>query len=262
MALINTLAISLYLVSTTVIIKSLASEDFKFVFWSLPGILSLMAIVAHGLSVYPYLFFNIGINLDVYTTGSLVSLIIATFVFLGSKSRVISPMSFIVFPFCALMIALPLIFSTGMPVEYGLITSFHIALSLLAYSLFTVGAIQAFFIWLAEERLKRRRPIMTLLPPLPIMENLLFRATGLAFALLTGGILVGLSEIESIEEQLLSHKVIFSLLAWATFLTLLCGRLFFNWRGRKAVHLVGIGFVFLASGFFGSKFFLEVILTR
>ena len=137
----------------------------------------------------------------------------------------------------------------------------HVALSLLAYSLFSIAALQSLYIIVAEYKLKNHTPIMKLLPPLTLMENLLFQITSVAFFLLTIALLVGLSVVENVFNQHLSHKIVFSIVAWLTFLALLFGRYFKGWRGRKATYLVVGGSVSLAIGFLGSKFVLEVLLA-
>ena len=103
---------------------------------------------------------------------------------------------------------------------------------------------------------------MNLLPPLRLIEELMFFSTSVAFILLTVGLLIGAISIDNIFEQNLAHKIFFSVLAWLIFLLLLIGRIKFQLRGRKAVYLIIGGFILLATGYFGSKFVLEIILGR
>ena len=126
-----------------------------------------------------------------------------------------------------------------------------------------------------RDELKRLRPVVIGLtelpdeawvrldpPPLADMERTLFQLTGIAFAALSCGLVIGVFYIEDIRGQHLSHKIVFSLLAWLTFAVLLAGRHWRHWRGRRAVKYVIAGFVLLALGFFGSKIALELILQR
>ena len=62
--------------------------------------------------------------------------------------------------------------------------------------------------------------------------------------------------------QHLAHKTVLSALAWLIFGVLLFGRLRFGWRGRRAVRLVLSGIVLLVLAYFGSKFVLELVLSR
>jgi len=138
----------------------------------------------------------------------------------------------------------------------------HVALSLVAYSLFAIATLQAAYLAFAERRLKQHAPVMEFLPPLPVMERLMFQLTAVAFVLLSIGLALGSAYIEDIRAQHLAHKISFSALAWTTFAVLLVGRHWRGWRGRRAVKYVITGFVLLAVGFFGSKVALELILQR
>ena len=59
-----------------------------------------------------------------------------------------------------------------------------------------------------------------------------------------------------------SHKVIFGILAWLIFGTLLFGRLRWGWRGRIAQRWTLAGFLVLLLAYIGAKFVVEVILHR
>jgi ABC-type uncharacterized transport system permease subunit len=111
-------------------------------------------------------------------------------------------------------------------------------------------------------KLKKHTPVLGFLPPLPVMEIMLFQITGVAFVLLTIGLTTGVMYIENISDQNLAHKIVFSVLAWITFATLLAGRHYRNWRGTNAINSIAIGFVLLALGFFGTKIVLELVLQK
>ena len=67
----------------------------------------------------------------------------------------------------------------------------HIVLSLIAYGLFAIAAVQAVYLGVADYKLRHHRPSMEFLPPLPTMETVLFQLTGIAFVLLTGSLILG-----------------------------------------------------------------------
>jgi ABC-type uncharacterized transport system permease subunit len=58
------------------------------------------------------------------------------------------------------------------------------------------------------------------------------------------------------------HKTVFSMLSWITFAVLLVGRERFGWRGRKAARVLYAGSGLLLLGYAGSRFVLEVVLSR
>ena len=103
---------------------------------------------------------------------------------------------------------------------------------------------------------------MNFLPPLPTMEAVMFQLTLIAFVLLTLSLVLGALSIENIRAQHLAHKIVFSVLAWAVFATLVVGRWRYGWRGRHGVKYVCAGLVLLALAYFGTKIVLELVLHR
>ncbi len=142
----------------------------------------------------------------------------------------------------------------------------HFLMAMLAYSLFTLAALHAILMAVAEKRLHRGRmtPLFAGLPPLLTMEALLFRLIHIAFALLTLTLASGVFFSEQIFGKALplNHKTVFALLSWAIFAALLYGRHRYGWRGRKALRWTLSGFVALLLAYVGSRFVLEVLLNR
>ncbi|HET7312826.1 cytochrome C assembly family protein [Salinisphaera sp.] len=138
----------------------------------------------------------------------------------------------------------------------------HIILSMLAYGLLTLGAVQAAMLSLQHRQLRQHPPsgLFTTLPPLQTMETLLFRLIGAGFFMLSLAIVTGALFINHLFEQHLAHKAVLSVVAWLVFAVLLFGRWRYGWRGRVAVRGVTIGYVVLALAYFGSKLVLELIL--
>jgi ABC-type uncharacterized transport system permease subunit len=140
----------------------------------------------------------------------------------------------------------------------------HVSLSILAYSLLSIGAGLA-VLFLFRERTLRRRQLTAwtrILPPLESLETALFTALVAGFSLLTLALFSGLMFLEDIFAQHLLHKTVLSLVAWGVFAVLLFGRFRLGWRGRQAVHWVLAGYGLLALSYFGSRFVLEFILGR
>lgn len=142
----------------------------------------------------------------------------------------------------------------------------HLLVSLLAYSLFTIAALHALLMALAEHRLHDRMlsKMLRNLPPLLTMESLLFRIIGAGFVLLTLAILSGVVFSEELfgKAMQFSHKTLFALISWCVYAVLLGGRHFYGWRGRTAITWSLAGFAMLLLGYLGSKFVLEIILHR
>lgn len=225
--------------------------------------LALAALAAHAAALYPAVVVAGGINLGIFSAASLVAWLVAAIAAAALVSAPVASLAVVILPFAAAVLALSLVFHHPHVVHAqapGLVL--HIALSLVAYSLFAVATLEALYLAFAERRLKRHTPVLSFLPPLPVMEQLLFQLTGVAFVLLSCGLAIGAFYVEDIGAQHLAHKIVFSLLAWLVFAVLVIGRYHFHWRGRRAVKYVIAGFVLLALGFFGSKFVLELVLGR
>ena len=174
----------------------------------------------------------------------------------------------LVLPVAALAVPLPAIFPGLEPsgaqvaaTEFRL----HLALAMIAYSLFVIALLHAALMAVAERQLHGKISLLVSnLPPLLTLEKLLFRVIGAAFVFLTLTLATGIAFSETLFGRALraDHKTIFALLSWATFGLLLLGRLFYGWRGRTALRWTLTGFLMLLLAYVGSRFVLEVVLHR
>ncbi len=142
----------------------------------------------------------------------------------------------------------------------------HLSLGMLAYSLFTIAALQALLMTLLERRLRGHTvagPLASL-SPLLTMESVLFKLIAVGFVLLTLTLITGAVFSESIFQQAMkfNHKTLFALISWLIFAALLAGRTLYGWRGRKALRWTLSGFSALLLAYVGSRFVLEVVLSR
>ncbi len=80
--------------------------------------------------------------------------------------------------------------------------------------------------------------------------------------LLSLAIASGFVFVEDMFAQHLVHKTVLSLLAWVIFAILLACHHWLGWRGMRAVRWTLVGYLMLLLAYFGSKFVLEVLLTR
>ena len=142
----------------------------------------------------------------------------------------------------------------------------HLSLGMLAYSLFTIAALQALLMTLLERRLRGHTvagPLASL-SPLLTMESVLFKLIAVGFVLLTLTLITGAVFSETIFQQAMkfNHKTLFALISWLIFAALLAGRTLYGWRGRKALRWTLSGFSALLLAYVGSRFVLEVVLSR
>ena len=140
----------------------------------------------------------------------------------------------------------------------------HISASLLAYAVLTLAAIQSGLLAIQDHQLRHRhtRGIIQILPPLQLMESMLFELLWIGVSLLTLSIVSGFVFVDDIFAQSLVHKTVLTIAAWLLFATLLWGHYRLGWRSQTAVRFTLAGFAVLMLAFFGSKLVLELVLER
>ena len=165
-------------------------------------------------------------------------------------------------------ILLPLIFPSSRILDNTELPAFraHLFGAMLAYSLLTIAAFHASLMIVIERHLHHPagHPVLVNLPPLLVMEKLLFRIIWAGFILLTLTLISGTFFSNEVFGQpfTFTHKTFFGVVSWSVFAALLVGRQFYGWRGRIAIRWTLTGFVILLLAYIGSKFVLEVILNR
>jgi ABC-type uncharacterized transport system permease subunit len=153
----------------------------------------------------------------------------------------------------------------------------HLIAGTLAYGVMFLAALQALLMAAAQYRLHPRRPaeragLLTSLlaggamplPPLLVLERILFRVIVVGFALLLLTTVTGIvfSEETFGKPLPVNHKTVFSLVSTVFVGILLAGHWLWGWRGRIAIRLTLGGFVLLLLSYVGSRFVLEVVLRR
>lgn len=142
----------------------------------------------------------------------------------------------------------------------------HMLMAFMAYGLFTIAALHAVLIALAEKHLHKPMPSRTAasLPPLLTLEKLLFRMVEGGFLILSLTLFSGIFFSESIYGRAfpLTHMTVFGMASWLLYAALLTGRKVYGWRGRTAILWTLAGFVALLLAYVGVKFVLQVVLHR
>lgn len=118
----------------------------------------------------------------------------------------------------------------------------HVLLVLLGYAALLLTAVASIIYLIKEKRLKRKRPqrLFEKLPPLGTLDNIITKAMGFAFALITLSVVAGSTWafIESGTKWVGDAKVGISLVTWGFYLVMIFLRTSAGWRGRKAAVLV------------------------
>jgi len=228
--------------------------------------LAVPALLLHGLTTYWAIFTAEGIHLGLFTTGSLVTLVMAAFVLLASMRLPVHNLLALVLPFSALGVVGALVGESAFVPLDQLSASlvFHILVSIVAYSVLFMAACQSVILAVQEHYLRAKHGIalIRLIPPLETMETLLFSMLWTGFAALSIAIASGFAFLDNMFAQQVVHHTILSSLSWVMYVVLLAGRRLFGWRGAAAVRWTLIAFGLLVLGYFGSKFVLEILLQR
>ena len=248
-----------------------------FDFWrdvkSAPSTLKLhSAMIALGLALHGWLLyqdvFASGFNFGLANALSAIFWLTVLIYWLANLKQELHSLQAFVLPPAALFALMPAFSAKIYPLAESLSTLFvaHIAVALLAYSLFTFAALHALLMTIAERSLHNKPTMIKLpsFPPLLVMENLLFRVIAIGFVLLTLTLISGMLFSEEIFGKALkfNHKIVFSIASWLIYGWLLFGRYQYGWRGKKAINLTLLGFGLLLLAYVGSKLVLEMILHR
>ncbi len=226
----------------------------------------LVAVALHAITLYPTLFHVNGVDVSFFSVLSFISWLVALFLLLFSLRAPVENLAILILPLSALAVMLRTVGGQHvyLPANMPAGLEAHILLSISAYSVLSIAAVQAILLAVQESHLHNRHPggFIRMLPPLQTMERLLFQMIGSGFALLSLGLITGAVFVDDLFAQHLVHKTVLSIIAWGLFGTLLFGRWQFGWRGRTAIRWTISGFVFLMLAYFGSKFVIELVIQR
>jgi ABC-type uncharacterized transport system permease subunit len=150
-----------------------------------------------------------------------------------------------------------------MPATTSVWLPMHLALGVACYGLFGMAVVHAWFMNLAEKRIRLGKDSHSGLPLLTL-ERLTYRFVGAGFVLLTATLVVGMlfGEVVYGHAWRWDHKTVFSVLSWLTFAVLLTGRVGFGWRGKRAATFLYAGSGLLLLAYVGSRFVMEIVLGR
>lgn len=226
-----------------------------------------VGLVAHALMLYPKIVTTVGLNFNVFNVLSLTSLFMLGFYWLFCLYRPVLPLGILATPIALMGVILGYAGNAAyQPLSHiSPLLQWHIILSLAAYSVLFMSAIQAVMLRLQIRELKRKtihRVWVNKLPALQSMESLLFDMIGIGFVVLSVALLLGFLDTTNLFAQHLAHKTVFSGLSWLVFGTLLFGHWRHGWRGIKASNMAIYGVILLAIAFVGTKFVLEIILGK
>lgn len=238
--------------------------------------LLLLAITIHGVAIHIAMLHHEYIQLSWSAGLSLTMWIVMLIFWLERLLGKIDGFLLFLLPFSTLATLLAAIFPSASHQQLIIpINSepfrLHIILSIVAYSIIAITAIQSglmalFDRYLHRTRINERQGLAGLVvksqPPLMVQERILFLLVWVGFGVFSLAILSGAYISWHYKHMIfpLDHKTIFSLLSWLIFAVLLLGRWLWGWRGRRALRCNMIGFTLLLLGYTGTRFVLDVLL--
>jgi len=227
-------------------------------------LLGVLALACHLAGLWPRLITPAGVQLGLFPVLSLVGAAGVALVVLSCFWRPLEWISVLVFPLSALTLPPALWIQAGQAataLDYGL--GAHVLLSIVAYAVFTLASAHALLMRVQHRQLKggHIHGLMRVLPPVQVMETMLFEMLWLGLVLLVAAITTGFVYVQDLFAQHLVHKTVLSLVAPVVYGVLLAGRHLFGWRARTAVRMTLAGFALLVLAFFGSQLVLEYILA-
>ncbi|WP_295584427.1 inner membrane protein YpjD [uncultured Lamprocystis sp.] len=228
--------------------------------------LGFAGLILHTWLLWNSIFSQVGLNLAFFNALALTSWTVITLLLVSSLTKPVENLGLILLPVAAVTLVLESAFGevAFLSATASWPLKLHVLLSMLAYSLLTLAAVQAILLAIQDNHLRNRHASSFVrgLPPLQTMESLLFEMIAAGFVLLTLALLSGFAFLQNMFAQHLVHKTVLSTLAWVVFGALLLGRFRYGWRGRTAITWTLSGFLILILAYFGSKVVIEFILPR
>lgn len=231
----------------------------------LATLLAVIAVACHFISIAQDVVIAPAQNMSLVNVLSLVAVLISTSMLVTARflpNKVLLP---VVFVFSALVCLVALVIpGKALMIEHmsaGLVV--HIVLSLFAYGILVMAFLHALQMSYITYRLKHKQAtlVSSPLPPLTLVESILFKLVVLGTGLLAVSLMTGFAFLDDMFSKQYAHKTFLSFIALVLYIVLLTGQKLWGWRGRQVVALTTIGMLILTLAYFGSRFVREFILA-
>jgi len=226
--------------------------------------LASVGVIAHIVYLINAIIVAPGQDMSVTNVLSLVSWIITVAMLIFARAipnLILLPVVFCFASFSVLASKLiPVSYIMHIQLQPGLVI--HISLSLFAYCTLVIAFLYALQMSYITYRLKEKGASLlhSSLPPLMLVEGILFKLLLAGTTLLTVSLLSGFVFLEDMFSKTYAHKTVLSLLALGVFTVLLIGQKIRGWRGKQVIVLTVLGVILLSLAYFGSKLVKELIL--
>jgi len=160
--------------------------------------------------------------------------------------------------FISLILYLTLNFSsTGTEVEKNLYI--HIVFSLASYGFLMLAGMQALILKYQISSVKNihNSTILNSFPPIEEMGGIMYKLIIIGFILLTLSLLSGLPYTSSKSDMDIEQKILFSIIAWITFLYLIVKKSYYGIKDIADANMTIGGLIFLLLSYLGTKLLIN-----
>ena len=227
------------------------------------GAIALLGVLLHATVLHGTAFKSGALNFSFFNSLSVTAWFTVILLLLVSIARPVLSLGLIVFPASAAVLGCALLFAGQHDLSVEPQLQWHVLISITAYALLTMAAVQSILVSLQDKRLRAHRPggLLRALPSLKLMEQVLLQLLIASFLLLSLALITGFIFLDDLFAQRLVHKTALSILALLLLATLLIGHFRLGWRGQKAAKMTLGAYIALLLGYFGSKFVKELLLS-
>lgn len=226
--------------------------------------LGTVGAISHVLFLSQSILIEPGQNMSITNVLSLVSCIIALSMLVSATILPNVLLLPAVFGFAAIGILaawlIPVSYIMQIDLQPSLLV--HITLSLFAYGTLVMAFLYAIQMSFITYKLKHKGVglLHSSLPPLMLVEQILFKLILVGTLLLMVSLATGFIFLDNMFSAQYAHKTVFSLGALALYVTLLVGQKVRGWRGKQVIALTVSGVVLLTLAYFGSRIVREILL--
>ena len=223
-----------------------------------------IGVIAHMVFLLEAIMGATGQNMSITNVLSLVSWIITVSMLVFARTIPNLILLPVVFGFASLSVLasllIPVSYIMHIELQPGLVI--HISLSLFAYCTLVIAFLYALQMSYITYRLKQKGAALlhSSLPPLMLVEGILFKLILAGTCLLSVSLLSGFIFLEDMFNKTYAHKTVLSISALVVYLILLVGQKLRGWRGRQVIILTVLGVLLLSLAYFGSKLVKEILL--
>ncbi|MDG9729073.1 cytochrome c biogenesis protein CcsA [Ignatzschineria sp. RMDPL8A] len=259
MMILITLIILLYLSSSGCLVTYLKMENNRSCFNIAIGLM-LLAMGGHAYLLSTQIFGSSLVNIGAMKALSLTSLIMLIISMPLIKRHVNTALILILFAIVTIFLSLTdskFAVNTQNPM-----LGIHILISIIAYAILLLAAIQAVLVYLRDRSLKSHSlSLIKKLPPMLRMERWLFQLVTIGFGFLTLSLLTSLFFYDTWFDKAVIHKTILASTAWVLYGTILVSRYVYGIRGKRAAKFVILSSFVLLLGITVTRVIQEVIFN-